>query len=112
MPKLSVKKSFEKWYQSESEIGASDVERLRLAFEAGCAVAEKPKYKTYRFKTGRWVVTVEAKGLRDAKAKASARLNRRMKKLLAQPPAGGWSLQLVDTDNRKLSTIPAHKHDR
>jgi hypothetical protein len=98
MSKLNVTKSFENWCQTESQIDATEKERLRVAFEAGCAYAEKSKYKTYRFKTGRWIVTVEAKGLRDAKAKASARLTRRMEKLLAKPPAGGWSLQLVGSE--------------
>jgi ketosteroid isomerase-like protein len=98
MPKLNVKKSFENWMQAQEESHTSREEQLRVAFEAGCSFAEKSKYKTYRFKTGRWVVTVEAKGLRDAKKKASARLTRRMEKLLAKPPSGGWSLQLVGSE--------------
>jgi hypothetical protein len=95
MRKVDISKNFEKWRQSQPVETVAGEDALLLAFAAGCDVVENKKFRPYRFRTGRWIVMVEATILKDARAIATARLNQRAKKLAVTPPSGGWSLQVV-----------------
>ncbi|CDI08727.1 exported protein of unknown function [Agrobacterium pusense] len=54
--------------------------------------------KQYRFRAGRWIVTVRAPTFAHAKIAAAAKLDQRAAKLFASPPACGWKLErLADT---------------
>lgn len=98
MLKSEIDKNFEQWWKSV--IGAADHEkhRMRLAFLAGCKLAESAKPKSYRFQSGRWVVSVRAGSVREAKIIAAAKLTQRATKLMSSAPPGGWRLRQLESD--------------
>lgn len=96
MLKREVDQNFESWWQTVKGVTEQDKSRMRLAFVAGCHFVESAKPKTYRFQSGRWVVSVKATSKREAKMIASAKLTQRAAKLQASPPTGGWKLQELD----------------
>jgi hypothetical protein len=55
----------------------------------------KQKLKPFRFQDGRWVVTVRARTIADARVKASEKLDQRSAKFMAKPPECGWTLRLL-----------------
>ncbi len=71
---------------------------MRLAFVAGCKFVESAKPKTYRFQSGRWIVSVQATSKREAKVIAYAKLTQRATKLKSSPPPGGWRLRKLAAD--------------
>ncbi|MDR6703005.1 hypothetical protein [Agrobacterium tumefaciens] len=96
MLKSEVDQNFEIWWQTVRGVTEQDKSRMRVAFVAGCRFIESAKPKTYRFQSGRWVVSVKATSKREAKMIASAKLTQRATKLLASPPPGGWKLRELE----------------
>jgi hypothetical protein len=70
-------------------------DNARAAFLAGCRAATVPK--DYRFKSGRWVVTVRAPTRDIANEGAIKMLDQRARKIGAVPPPKGWQLSQVAT---------------
>lgn len=96
MLKSEIDKNFEKWWITVRGAADQEKHRMRLAFLAGCKLAESADAKTYRFQAGRWVVSVQATSKREAKIIAAAKLTQRAAKLQTSPPQGGWKLRELD----------------
>jgi hypothetical protein len=97
MLKSEIDQSFENWWKTARGATEQDKARMRLAFVAGCRFVDSVKPKTYRFQSGRWVVSVQATSKREAKIIAAAKLTQRATKLQASPPPGGWKLRELET---------------
>lgn len=84
--------AFDQWWESQPDKLPTKRARdkARAAFLAGCRMATEPK--DYRFRSGRWVVTVRATTLESAKQEAVKTLDRRASKIGAIPPPDGWRL--------------------
>lgn len=112
---------FDEWWQEIGPASRSslDVDTARLSFVAGCRVVaksqpaadagsqSKPAARTtslrlvrqkYRFRCGRWRITVHASNVDEAKEKALEDLNRRAEKFMTTAPRGGWHLTLMKDD--------------
>jgi hypothetical protein len=98
MLKSEIDQNFENWWKTVRGATEQDKSKMRFAFLAGCKFVDSAKTKTYRFQSGRWVVSVQATSKREAKIIASAKLTQRAAKLLSSPPAGGWRLRQLETD--------------
>jgi hypothetical protein len=97
MLKSEIDQNFENWWKTVRGATEQDKSKMRFAFVAGCAFVDSAKPKTYRFQSGRWVVSVQATSKREAKIIASAKLTQRATKLQASPPPGGWKLRELET---------------
>lgn len=99
---------FDEWWQGLGAASRASLneDTARLSFVAGCRVVAKEKpaartaalrlvMQTYRFRCGRWRITVSAANLEEAKAKALVDLDRRAAKFMTTTPRGGWHLVLV-----------------
>lgn len=93
---------FHDWWESigsQSRAGL-DENTARTSFVAGCRITSKAsprqekegRGKQYRFRCGRWRVTVIAHSISEAKEKAIEVLDRRAEKFKASAPVGGWRL--------------------
>lgn len=98
MLKSEIDKNFENWWKTVRGATEQDKARMRLAFVAGCQFVDSAKPKTYRFQSGRWVVSVQATSKREARILASAKLTQRAAKLISSPPPGGWRLRQLEVD--------------
>lgn len=96
MLKSEIDHNFENWWKTVRGATDQDKARMRLAFVAGCQFVDSAKPKTYRFQSGRWVVSVQATSKREAKIIAAAKLTQRAAKLHTSPPQGGWKLRELD----------------
>lgn len=90
-----INKKFDDWWETQVSFAESEKRNLRLAFTAGCKTYLNASPKTYRFRCGKWIVSVNASSLREARALASIELKLRADKLQVPPPARGWHLRQV-----------------
>lgn len=97
MTDLKFFQAFDEWWTSQDDRIPTKRARdnARSAFLAGCRVATE--VQDYRFRAGRWVVTVKAATLNEARKEAVRVLDRRASKLGAETPAHGWPLMQVAT---------------
>jgi len=98
MLKSEIDQSFENWWKTVRGATDQDKARMRLAFVAGCQFVDSSKPKTYRFQSGRWVVSVQATSKREAKIIAAAKLTQRAAKLETSAPPRGWRLRELEAD--------------
>ena len=98
MLKSEIDQSFENWWRTVRGVTEQDKARMRLAFVAGCKFVDSAKPKSYRFQSGRWVVSVQAISKREAKAIVAAKLTQRATRLKSSPPPGGWRLRELEAD--------------
>ncbi|PZU72538.1 MAG: hypothetical protein DI546_13775 [Rhizobium sp.] len=98
MLKSEIDQNFENWWKTVRGATEQDKARMRLAFVAGCRFVDSAEPKTYRFQSGRWVVSVQATSKREAKIIAEAKLTNRAAKLEASPPPKGWRLRELRSD--------------
>lgn len=96
MRRKEINKKFDEWWKAQSELPARDRPKARLVFAAACPLVAKPR--VYRFQSGRWIVTVQARTEDDAKIMATAKLNERARKFMSKPPIGGWGIRSIDGD--------------
>ncbi|OCJ68585.1 hypothetical protein A6U97_07990 [Agrobacterium tumefaciens] len=99
MLKSEMDQNFENWWKTVRGATEHDKARMRLAFVAGCQFVDSAKPKTYRFQSGRWVVSVQATSKREAKIIATAKLAQRAAKLECSPPPRGWRLRELEADH-------------
>ncbi|MDP9758334.1 MULTISPECIES: hypothetical protein [Agrobacterium] len=98
MLKSEIDQNFENWWKTLRGATDQDKARMRLAFVAGCQFVDSAKPKTYRFQSGRWVVSVQATSKREAKLIAATKLTQRAAKLESSPPPRGWRLRELEAD--------------
>lgn len=94
MTKKDTSAGFKAWWDllpAETKKGVGQ-QVAWMAFAAGARYRMNPPKKTFRFRAGRWIVTVTADTFEDAREQASEKLNQRAMKLGATPPPNGWPL--------------------
>lgn len=97
MAKSDTNAGFKAWWDlvpAETK-QVTDRQVAWMAFAAGCRFRMNPPKKTFRFRAGRWIVTVTADTLEDAREQAAEKLNQRAEKLGATPPPNGWPLTKI-----------------
>ncbi len=94
MAKKDTSAGFNIWWDLLSDETKAGLDRrvAWMAFAAGCRYRMNPPKNTYRFRAGRWIVTVTAETFEDARVKAAEKLDQRAEKLGATPPTSGWLL--------------------
>jgi hypothetical protein len=90
--------SFDEWWDGlcTDAKARGDRDLMRLAFAAGAKTSVVPPIKKFKFYAGRRKVTVSARGLDAAKAKASQVLDQRAIAAGHTPPRRGWTLSLTN----------------
>lgn len=87
--------AFDDWW--ETNPGRIPTKRARdnarLAFLAGCKAATTTK--SYRFQSGRWVVTVSATTYAEAQRLAIQKLDERAAKFMSRRPTQGWQIRQI-----------------
>jgi hypothetical protein len=94
MSKKDTSAGFNTWWDllpAEAKKGL-DRRLAWMAFAAGCRYRSNPPKKTFRFRAGRWIVSVNAETFEDARVMASEKLDQRAERLGATPPPNGWPL--------------------
>lgn len=84
----TVAMEFDRWWNSlasRTQVALGKKNALK-AFTAGHRAALNPQPKTYRFRSGRWVVSVKAMSMEYAIAEAERKLDDRAAKLAARRP--------------------------
>lgn len=97
MPDKMLIQAFDEWWDANPERIPTKKARAhaRLAFLAGCQAATVTK--SYRFQSGRWVVTVSATTVAEAQRLALQKLDERAEKFMATRPPQGWQIRQVST---------------
>jgi hypothetical protein len=87
--------SFDVWWEGLSEATKSRIDKAtaRHAYVAGFRRYTAPELKKFKLYAGRRKVTVSARTLEDAKAKAITVLNQRAAAAGLNPPKAGWKLK-------------------
>lgn len=92
---------FNAWWNSLTFTEQASINKYmaRRAYIAGMRAVPDPLVKTptpvqqaYRFRAGKWRVTVKATSLKAARVAAINKLDQRAEELGAKAPAIGWSL--------------------
>ncbi|POO54418.1 hypothetical protein CPJ18_02680 [Agrobacterium rosae] len=96
MQRREINKKFDEWWETQNEFTARDRHKARRMFAVACTHVVKPQ--SYRFQSGRWIVTVQARTEDDAKVMALAKLNERARKFMTKTPPGGWGIRRIDGD--------------
>jgi len=97
MTKSDTNAGFKAWWDLLSDETKAGIDRrvAWMAFVAGSRHRMYPPKNTYRFRAGRWIVTVTADTAEDARVKAVEKLDQRAEKLGATPPPSGWPLTKI-----------------
>jgi len=97
MAKSDTSAGFNAWWDLLPDGTKKGIDRrvAWMAFVAGSRHRMYPPKNTYRFRAGRWIVTVTADTLEDAREQAAEKLNQRAEKLGATPPPNGWPLTKI-----------------
>ncbi|MBO0142236.1 hypothetical protein JZX87_13800 [Agrobacterium sp. Ap1] len=94
---MKLIQAFDDWWEAQPEkIPTKRArENARLAFLAGCKAATTKN--SYRFQSGRWVVTVSASTFAEAQRLALQRLDQRAEKFMASRPPQGWQIRQISS---------------
>lgn len=94
-PKLI--QAFDDWWEASPDKISTKRARdnARLAFLAGCKAATARK--SYRFQSGRWIVTVSATTFAEAQRLAIHKLDERAAKFMATRPPQGWQIRQISS---------------
>ncbi len=94
---LKKRTPFEQWWGGlPSEVRDKyDLAFARRCFRAGHLVGARPAKMRFRFRAGKFQVSVWAVNAKDAAKEAIAELDFRVAKAGKKPPRGGWTLSPV-----------------
>jgi len=97
MTDLKLIKAFDDWWEANTDRVPTKRarENARLAFLAGCKAATV--MKSYRFQSGRWIVSVSATTFAEAQRLAIQKLDQRAAKFMATRPPQGWQIRQVSS---------------
>jgi len=89
--------AFDDWWEANPEKIPTKRARdnARLAFLAGCKAATVRK--SYRFQSGRWIVSVSATTFAEAQRLAIYKLDERAAKFMTTRPPQGWQIRQIST---------------
>lgn len=95
--KVTKKKAFDAWWSRlpSSVREGADIAFAKCCFRAGQTVGSRPAKAKYRFRAGRYLVSVWSTCLKDALKEAEIELDFRVAKTGKSKPASGWKFTKV-----------------